>query len=83
MSIALTIEAAITAALSFFLWGVFRSDPATGVGTMRGTALALPVIAAPLLAGSVPLMLASTVIGVGFSVILLRGVHAPWKGGVG
>jgi len=49
---ALAVLAAITSAASFFFWGVFTKDVPTTVGNMRGTALAMLVIAVPMLVGS-------------------------------
>ena len=45
----LAVEAAVTSALIFFAWGVLASDAPMSVGNMRGTALAVLVIAVPLL----------------------------------
>lgn len=45
----LAVEAAVTSALVFFAWGVLESDAPMSVGNMRGTALAVLVIAVPLL----------------------------------
>lgn len=49
VSAVLAIEAAVTGALVFFAWGVLESDAPMSVGNMRGTALAVLVIAVPLL----------------------------------
>jgi hypothetical protein len=45
----LAVEAAVTSALVFFAWGVLENDAPMSVGNMRGTALAVLVIAVPLL----------------------------------
>jgi hypothetical protein len=45
----LAVEAAVTGALVFFAWGVLENDAPMSVGNMRGTALAVLVIAVPLL----------------------------------
>lgn len=45
----LAAEAAVTSALVFFAWGLLESDAPMSVGNMRGTALAVLVIAVPLL----------------------------------
>ncbi len=51
-SVALAVVAAVTAAVSFFFWGVFDRNTPMTVGNMRGTALAMLVIAVPILVGS-------------------------------
>lgn len=44
--------AALTSGASFFFWDIFQRDVPMTVGNMRGTALAMFVIAVPLLVGS-------------------------------
>jgi hypothetical protein len=52
VSIALVVVAILTSGTSFLFWGVFDRDEPMTVGNMRGTALAMLVIAVPLLVGS-------------------------------
>lgn len=52
VSAALALLATLTATASFFFWGVFERDAPMTVGNMRGTALAMLVIAVPLLMAS-------------------------------
>lgn len=55
LSIPLAVVAVITSAASFVFWGVFHRDMPVGIGNMRGTALTMLVIAAPILVGSMVL----------------------------
>jgi hypothetical protein len=52
VSTALAAVAALTSGVSFLFWDVFHRDVPMTVGNMRGTALAMLVIAVPLLVGS-------------------------------
>lgn len=52
VSTALVVVAILTSGVSFLFWGVFDRDVPMAVGNMRGTALAMLVIAVPLLIGS-------------------------------
>lgn len=55
VSTALVIVALITSLTSFFFWRVFHRDVPMGVGNLRGTALAMLVIAVPVLIASMVL----------------------------
>jgi len=52
VSTALVIVAILTSGASFVFWGVFDRDVPMTVGNIRGTALAMFVIAVPVLIGS-------------------------------
>ena len=52
VSTALVVVAILTSGASFLFWGVFERDVPMTVGNMRGTALAMLVIAVPLLISS-------------------------------